>query len=102
MDGRGSQCASRSRTGRWLIATCSRVLSIHASAAGVYRRMGTLPQEHCPCVWRQSQKDGGSGKRFFKDLAGPCIRNGDQATEEKRGGGITSRVTLGDHGEAQK
>ncbi len=95
MDGRSGQCSSRSSTGRSVTPTGACLLSIQTCFAGLYRRMGSLPQEHHACVSRQSEKDCRQGKSLFRGVAGAVYRHRDQTHGEETGRGGHAQGDVG-------
>src|SRR5260370_35275561 len=86
MDGRSGKYVSRSSTGRSFTATGSCLLSSGRSSARLYRRMGSVSEEHYACVSRQSEKDRRKGKSLFRGGAGSVNRHRDQTYGEETGG----------------
>src|SRR6266568_1050384 len=95
MDGRSGKHSSRSRLGRSFTAPGSRLLSSEPCSAGLYRRMGRLPQEHHACLSRQREKDCRKGKSLLRGVAELCIATVIKRTEKKRVVEVTRKLTWG-------
>ncbi len=95
MDGRSGKHPSRSRTGGSVTPPGSRLLSMRASASGLYRRVERVSQQHSACLSRKSEEESRARKSEVRSLARALYRDGDQAHEQEAGGGSHTQAHLG-------
>lgn len=84
------------RISRSFIATGSCLLSIRASASGLYRRLECVSKEYYARISRESEKEGRTRKSVFRSVAKPLYCDRDQAHEKETGGGSDTQDHMGD------
>ena len=95
MDSRSGEHPSRSRPGRSVTPTGSRLLSMRASASGLYRRVERVSEQHSTCLSRKSEEASRARKSEVRSMAPALYRDGDQADEKEAGGGSHAQAHLG-------
>ena len=83
------------RTPRAVTPAGSRLLSMHASASGLYRRVERVPEQHSTCLSRKSEEASRARKSEVRSMAPALYRDGDQADEKEASGGSHAQAHLG-------